>query len=127
MDLQELVHEWISKWEEGDYQNIPVEEHFVHSSPFGNIYGKENYLKLVQANEDLFLGGKFEILDEIYDDDKASIRYLMNKGGHKMEVTEWFYAGQLGIAQIVSYYHVGADLSYEDSFNLPDDFKNSPI
>ena len=75
MDIRQLVKTWFDKWEEGDFLNLPVAEHFEHTSPFGTISGKQAYLDLVKANEDKFLGYRFEIHDAIYDGQKACIRY----------------------------------------------------
>jgi hypothetical protein len=50
MNLKELVRKWFDKWEEGDFYNLPITGNFKHTSPFGTINGKEEYIKLVEAN-----------------------------------------------------------------------------
>jgi len=67
MDVKELVRAWYEKWEEGDFHNLPLAENFKHTSPFGTIDGKDEYLNLVGANRDKFLGHRFELHDEIYE------------------------------------------------------------
>ena len=66
MDLKELVRLWFQVWEAGDFENIPVEENFKHTSPYGTIESKKSYLGVVEANKDAFLGGHFDLQDEIY-------------------------------------------------------------
>lgn len=119
MDLKELVNEWFTKWESGDFPNIPIEEDFQHISPFGTIDGKKAYLDMVEANRDAFLGGKFKRHDEIYSGDRACVRYTMHSGSNEMEVSEWFFMGDQKIRQIVSYYNVGK-VSYSANMNQPE-------
>ncbi|MHA2055781.1 MAG: nuclear transport factor 2 family protein, partial [Candidatus Hodarchaeales archaeon] len=94
MELKELVRLWFQKWEEGDIENIPIEENFRHTSPYGIVDGKKSYLSLVEANRDAFLGNHFELHDEIYDQNSACVRYTMRSGDFSMEVSEWFFMGK---------------------------------
>ncbi|MFW9787764.1 MAG: nuclear transport factor 2 family protein [Candidatus Thorarchaeota archaeon] len=119
MELRELVKLWFRKWEEGDFENIPIEENFQHTSPYGTIEGKKSYLSVVDANRDAFLGNTFELHDEIYDQKKACVRYTMRSGDFSMEVSDWFFAGESKIEKIVSYYNVGKQVSYEEDLNKP--------
>jgi len=119
MDLRQLVKAWFEKWETGDFQNIPVEENFKHTSPFGTIAGRAAYLDIVEANQESFLGHRFEIHDELYGGDVASVRYTSHKAGHSMEVSEWFFKGGDRIREIVSYYNVGK-VSYDGNFKNPE-------
>ena len=89
MDLKTLVHTWFQKWEEGDFEHIPITEDFSHTSPYGTIDGKKAYLDLVKANRDKFLGHRFEIHDELYGDDIACVRYTTRNGDFKLDVSEW--------------------------------------
>lgn len=111
MDIRELVHKWFEKWETGDYLNIPVADSFIHTSPYGIIDGKEAYLKLVEANKDKFLDNKIEIHDEIYDVDRACVRYTITQGDFTMEVSEWLYKGEDLIEEIISYYNIEGEIS----------------
>ena len=106
-DSRDLVTDWFNKWEEGDFLNLPVSEHFKHTSPFGTINGKKEYIALVEANKDKFLGYRFEIHDGIYDKDKACVRYTAIQGEFKLDVSEWYYVKDNLIEEIVSYYHIG--------------------
>ena len=107
MNPKDLIRTWFKKWEDGDFYNLPISENFNHTSPFGVISGKKEYLKLVEANKDKFLGYRFEIHDEIYDEDKACVRYTAIQGDFKLDVSEWYYTKDDAITEIIAYYHIG--------------------
>lgn len=112
-----LVKEWFHKWEVGIYQDLPIAEDFQHTSPFGTISGKSTYLQIVRENEDKFLGHTFEILDELYGENKACICYRAVKGDHQLEVSEWqYFQGDL-IQKIVAHYHIG-EIREERKLNM---------
>ena len=102
-----LVRDWFHKWETGDFLNLPVSEHFKHTSPFGTIEGKENYLDLVRKNEDKFLGYTFNINDEMYEDSKACISYQAVQGDFSLDVSEWHYIEDNVIKEVIAFYHIG--------------------
>ena len=91
MELERLVKEWFGKWEAGDFLHLPISENFKHTSPFGTINGKKDYISLVEANKDKFLGYRFELHDAIYDKDKACVRYTAIQGDFSLEVSEWYF------------------------------------
>ena len=107
MKLKEIIKDWFKKWESGDFLNLPVSENFKHTSPFGTIKGKENYLDLVKKNKDKFLGYTFEIIDELYEENKACVRYKATQGDFYLDVSEWHYIADNLIQEIVAYYHIG--------------------
>lgn len=107
MNLKDLVKEWFEKWEEGDFHNLPISENFKHTSPFGTVNGKKDYIDLVKANKEKFLGYRFEIQDEIYAEDKACVRYTAIQGDFRLDVSEWYFAKNDLIVEIVAYYHIG--------------------
>lgn len=107
MLTETLVKRWFEKWDEGDFLNLPVSENFKHTSPFGTINGKKEYISLVEKNQDKFLGYRFEIHDEIYSSDKACVRYTATQGDFTLDVSEWYYIKDDLIEQIMSYYHIG--------------------
>ena len=106
MTSKELVKKWFSIWENGDFRNIPVSDNFKHTSPYGTIESKKSYLELVAANEDKFLGNQFEILDEIFETDRACVRYIVSKGDFSMAVSEWHFIKDGCIEEIVAYYNI---------------------
>lgn len=107
MESRELVRGWFEKWEKGDFQHLPITENFRHTSPFGTIDGKNRYIDLVKANKDKFLGYRFEIHDEIYDDDRACVRYTAIQGDFRLDVSEWYYCKNGLIDTIIAHYHIG--------------------
>ena len=86
--------------------SLPLATDFSHTSPYGVVTGKDNYLKIANDNKDMFLGNTFEIHDELYTTNKACIRYTMYSKNASLEVTEWFYFENNLIKEIVAYYHL---------------------
>lgn len=107
MNSKDLIRAWFKKWEDGDFYNLPISENFKHTSPFDVIRGKKEYIKLVEANKDKFLGYRFEIHDEIYDKGKACVRYTAIQGDFRLDVSEWYYTKDDAITEIIAYYHIG--------------------
>ncbi len=107
MEMKALVSDWFEKWDQGDFQNLPIAEKFNHTSPFGTIEGRKSYLELVDQNRDKFLGYQFEIHDQIYLQDKACVRYTATQGDFNLDVSEWYYMQHGLIEKIIAYYHIG--------------------
>lgn len=115
--IKDIVNKWFSCWEGGNYNQIPISDDFIHTSPFGTINGKQKYLDLIRENEDKFLGYKFTIHDAIYENDRACVRYTASQGENfSLDVSEWYYIKDNLIFKIVSYYHIG-DISEERKLN----------
>ncbi len=111
MEAKALVEKWFSKWENGDFLDLPITNDFSHTSPYGTIKGKEEYIGLVEANKDKFLGHRFEIHDEIYYKNKACIRYTAFKKDFTLEVSEWHYTSEGLIKKIIAYYNIKGEIS----------------
>ena len=107
MDIKKLIELWFDKWHEGDFMNLPISDDFKHTSPFGTIDSKQAYLNLVNANKDKFLGYQFIIHDKIYEGNRACIRYTAIQGDFKLQVSEWHYAKNDEINEVIAYYHIG--------------------
>ena len=120
MDLQQLVTDWFEKWETGDFLNLPIAEDFQHTSPYGTISGKKEYIRLVEANKQQFLGYRFEIQDAFYGIDRACVRYSAIKQDFRLEVSEWHYGSQGKIDRIVAYYNIEGEISEERQLAQPD-------
>lgn len=106
-NIKQLIHLWFTIWESGNYLELPISNDFCHTSPFGTIEGKENYIDLIKANEDKFLGYKFQLLDEIYYEFKACVRYSCTQNDFELEVSEWYEIKDSLISKIIAYYHIG--------------------
>lgn len=107
MDMQALVKDWFDKWAKGDFHHLPLADRFRHTSPFGTIEGKAAYLKLAEENQDKFLGYSFQIHDAIYEGSRACVRYTGTQGDFSLDVSEWYYASDGLIVEIIAYYHIG--------------------
>ena len=105
--MKKIVDNWFDTWRKGDFRALPITEDFSHTSPFGTIRGKENYLKLVEENQRKFMGYTFNIHDEIYDNNKACVRYTGAQGDFNLDVSEWYYFRGSLIKRIIAYYHIG--------------------
>lgn len=118
MEVSKIVKSWFAIWESGEFHHLPITDDFKHTSPFGTINGKSSYIKLVEENKDKFLGYQFHIHDEIYNDQKACVRYTAYQGEEfQLDVSEWyFFKGEL-IQEIVAYYHIG-EIREERKLNL---------
>lgn len=106
MTTENLVHTWFKIWEQGNFEDLPITDDFVHISPYGTISGKTNYLSLVTANKEQFLGHTFELLDTLFQGYKACIRYIAHHNDSKLEVTEWHYINNGCIQKVVAYYNI---------------------
>lgn len=106
VDSKLIVQKWFKNWESGDYLNLPISDNFKHTSPYGTIKGKKEYLNLVQSNKEKFLDHQFQILDGIFEENKACVRYLATKGDFRLVVSEWYYFLKGEIVEIVAYYNI---------------------
>lgn len=107
MNIKKIVETWFGKWESGDYLNLPISANFKHSSPFGTINGKKEYINLIESNRDKFLGYHFMIHDGMYDFQKACVRYTAVQRDFKLDVSEWYIVKDDLITEIIAYYHIG--------------------
>ena len=119
MDTKTLVKKWFDVWEKGDYQNLPITTNFVHTSPYGTIEGKKSYLNLVAANEDKFLGHRFELHEALYGVDKACVCYTAIQGDFRLDVSEWYYIRDNQIDKIVAYYNIEGEISADRQLSQP--------
>ena len=73
---RQLVEAWFDAFRNRDISKLELAEDFVHTSPFGEIRGRDVYLNLVRENVDAFFSNPIEILDVLDDGDKFAVRYL---------------------------------------------------
>lgn len=107
MNAETITRDWFEKWKTGDFLHLPITDDFTHTSPFGTIASKQEYLKLVNDNKDKFLGYEFIIHDVIYNEYQSCIRYTAVQGDFKLEVSEWHYYKEHLIQQVIAHYHIG--------------------
>ncbi len=88
--------------------NLPVTSDFKHTSPFGTIKSKEAYVELVKSSKNKFLGYNFKILDEMYAESSASVRYSASHGkDFRLDASVWYYFENDLIKEVIAYYHIG--------------------
>ncbi len=110
-NTKELVNEWFERWDSGDFLDMPLSENFKHHSPYGTIDGRDPYLELVKSNQDKFLGNKINLHDEVYEGNRAAVRYTIVNPGFTMVVSEWLYTEDGAIKEIFAYYNIEGDIS----------------
>ncbi len=88
------------------FSSITHNWNFKHSSPFGKINGKKEYINLVEENLGKILGYRFEIQDEIYEENRACVSYKAIQGDFILEVREWYFVKNNLIGEIVAYYNI---------------------
>lgn len=101
---RDIVDAWFDAFREKDISKLNLAEDFVHTSPFGEIKGREAYLELVRKNAEAFFGPTIEILDVIEGGDRFAVRYLVDGN----PACDCIYVQGGEISEIYSYYHVGA-------------------
>ena len=106
MVIKQLIDQWFEKWEAGDFLNLPIADDFKHTSPYGTIEGKANYLDLVAGNKDKFLDHRFILHDVITEQDHACVRYTAVQGDFSLEVSEWHFVKDGLIQEIIAYYNI---------------------
>lgn len=115
MSTKKIVLSWFEQWESGDFLNLPVTKKFKHTSPYGTVEGKQEYIELVGANIDKFIGHQFIIHDLIEYKKKACVRYTAIQGDFRLEVSEWHFIKKNKIKEIIAYYNIDEkQISIED-------------
>lgn len=104
---QQLVKRWFETWQRGDFHHLPLTDDFTHTSPFGVVEGKDQYLALVESNRSKFLGYRFILHHQLYGEDKACVCYTAEQGTFRLDVSEWYFFQHNLIAAVVAYYHIG--------------------
>ena len=102
---RKFVDAWFDAFRNKDISKLEraLAEDFIHTSPFGEIRGRQVYLDLVRENAEAFFSPKIKILDVIGGDDKFAVRYLVNEN----PACDCIYVRNGQISKIYSYYHVG--------------------
>lgn len=98
-----LVDAWFEAFGEKDISKLELAEDFVHTSPFGEIKGRQVYLDLVRENSEAFFSPTIKILDVFECGDKFAVRYLVDEN----PACDCIYIQDGQISKIFSYYHVG--------------------
>lgn len=99
----ELARIWIECWNEGTPDLIPLAEDFSHTSPFGRVDGREDYLEWVKplAAENVT---ELTIHRVIESEDQAAIHFEMETPAGPIQVCDWVVAENGEIREIHSFY-----------------------
>jgi len=100
---RKLVDAWFDAFREKDISKLKLAEDFVHTSPFGEIRGRQTYLDMVKENAEAFFSPMIEIIDVFECGDKFAVRYLVDKN----PACDCIYVQDGQISKIYAYYHVG--------------------
>ena len=99
----QLARAWIEGWNAGKPDDIPLAENFTHSSPFGNVTGRQKYLEWVKP-----LAAKnvasLKIIRIIGGEDEAAIWFEMQTSGGVIRVVDWVKTEGNEISFITSFY-----------------------
>ena len=100
---RKVVDGWYEAFRSKDMSKVRLAKDFVHTSPFGEIKGRDVYLDMVEANAGVFFSKKIDIIDVIDGGDKFAVRYRVNQ----MPVCEVIHVRNGEILRIDAYYHIG--------------------
>lgn len=108
-NIHPVVAKWISCWENGNIEDLPVTEDFSHTSPFGTIEPKSKYMDIVLKNKKDFLGNTLTITEHIQEGNNVCVQFdQKNKNtGLEMTVCEWYVIDGDQIRSIRSFYNIG--------------------
>ena len=112
---RQLVDRWFNAFRNRDISTLErdLAEDFVHTSPFGEIKGKDAYLELVRTNAEAFFNHTINILDVFDCGDKIAVRYIVDE----MPVCECHYVEDGKISKIYAYYHFGSKPDWQNALN----------
>lgn len=105
---RELADSWFDAFQEKDLSKLLLAEDFIHSSPFGEIKGRDTYLEMVRGNPEAFFSPTIEIIDVLDSGDRFAVRYLVNGN----PACDCIYVDDGQISKIYSYYHYGEKPSF---------------
>lgn len=100
---RKIADGWLEAFKSKDISKLQLADDFVHSSPFGEIEGKEVYLDLVRQNSEAFFSKTIETIDVLDCGDKFAIRYKVGE----TSACDCIYVHGGKISKIYSYYHFG--------------------
>ena len=95
---EQLARAWIDGWNAGKPDDLPLAADFTHSSPFGVMHGRDNYLQWVKP-----LAAKnvtsLKILRTIAGDKEAAIWFEMGTLSGPVKCCDWVQSRDGGLAR----------------------------
>lgn len=100
---EEWARTWLHAWNTHDLNLLRLTPGFVHTSPFGRIEGKEEYLRIVEPMSRKSVN-RITVRDVIGSDDRAAITYLVETPKGTVEACDWIFVENGRIREVNSYY-----------------------
>ncbi len=112
-ESEQLALEWINGWIAGKPDDIPLSSDFRHTSPFGTIQGRDDYLDTVRpmAAKNVV---SLNIIRTLAGKDEAVIWFEMTTPHGPVPVCDWVKTADGQIVAITSFYDA-TDLRAEQS------------
>lgn len=109
IDIHPIVAQWISCWETGKLDDLPITDDFKHTSPFGVIESKARYMEIVHKNKKDFLGNTLTVIKQIKENNQICVQFKQRNAntGLAMTVCEWYELDGDNIKEIRSFYNIG--------------------
>ncbi|NVJ65947.1 MAG: nuclear transport factor 2 family protein [Gammaproteobacteria bacterium] len=107
--LHPTVQKWFDCWNCGNIDDLPITDDFSHTSPFGTISPKSQYMQIVNKNRKDFLGNSLTVTAHIQDGNQVCVQFDQKNANTSLEMTvcEWYqFEGDL-IKSIRSFYNIG--------------------
>ncbi len=102
-DAERLAREWIEGWIRGTPDEIPLATGFTHSSPFGRVSGRKEYLEWVKP-----LAAKnvasLKILKAVGSEAEAAIWFEMTTPNGTVPCCDWVEVKNGEILAVTSFY-----------------------
>ncbi|WP_298761175.1 nuclear transport factor 2 family protein [uncultured Psychroserpens sp.] len=107
--IHPIVKKWFDCWNNGVIEDLPIADDFSHTSPFGTITPKSEYMDIVLKNKNDFLGNTLTIIKQIQEVENVCVQFEQkNKNtGLEMTVCEWYNIKDGLIKSIHSFYNIG--------------------
>jgi SnoaL-like domain len=99
----DLARTWLRAWDTGDLSLLRLAPDFVHTSPFGRIEGREEYLRIVEPMSRKSVVA-IRVKDVIEGDGKAAIAYELETSAGTVEACDWIFVENGLIREINAYY-----------------------
>lgn len=102
-NAERLAITWIDLWNKGQPEAIPLAETFAHTSPFGRIEGRENYLEKVKPMAKRNVTS-LNVVRTLARSNQAVIHFEMQTPKGTIQVCDWITVEGDHISEIHSFY-----------------------
>jgi hypothetical protein len=101
--VEALARAWIERWNEGAPDLIPLADDFTHTSPFGCVQGRQEYLDWVKplAKQNVT---ELRVLRTVAGANEAAVHFEMQTPKGLVQVCDWIVVENGEITEIHSFY-----------------------